>query len=219
MKYRLLFLCILLSSTSLYAAVSPSFNCAKASTNVENQICQSDVVATLDVKLAAHYKALVQSQPKIVKNSQKQWIKRRNKRCETVEADKRETCLTRTYGAQIAELNLITEQDSADVITAICENIGQPYYDEGMAYGLAQGGLVTIACLEGVLRSVGKTKIANKNWSKVIKKSGQEIGKLSRIINTQRKACAGHCGTLSNALHYKDVIDFYNAVIAKIYRF
>lgn len=219
MTYRFLFLCLLFSSSSLYAAISPSFDCAKASTNIEKQICQSDVVASLDVKLAALYKASVQSHPKIVKNSQKKWIKRRNKRCETIEADKRETCLTRTYGAQIAELNLITEQDTTEVMSAICDGIGQPYYDEGMAYGLMQGGVVTVACLEGVLKSIGQVKIANKNWSKTVKKSGQAVGKLSRIINTQRKACEGHCGTLSNSLHYQDIVDFYNAVIAKIYRF
>ena len=219
MTYRLLFLCLLLSNTSLYAAVSPSFNCAKASTQVEKQICQSDAVAALDVKLATRYKALKKSHAQIIKASQKKWFKQRNKRCERIADEKRESCLAHSYGTQIAELNLITQQDNKKVMTAICHDIAQPYYDTGITLNIIEGGVFTLTCLEGVLDSLGRHKIDTDNWSKLVQEAGNAVGALHQTMNTQRKSCEGHCGTLSNVMHYDTMVNFYDNVITEMYLF
>ena len=61
-------------------AHAASFDCAKASTKVEHIICDNPDVSKLDEELAASYKAALQDQSKAesIKQSQKQWIRKRN---------------------------------------------------------------------------------------------------------------------------------------------
>lgn len=76
-----------------------SFDCAKASTRVENVICNDWEISKLDVELAVRYKAALEEPTKAetIKRSQKQWLKERNV-CATAE------CVRHAYEARLAEL-------------------------------------------------------------------------------------------------------------------
>jgi len=75
--------------------VTPSFNCSKASTNVEKIICSSVELAGYDKKMAELYSQLKDSySEEDIKTFQKDFIKKRNA-CSTVE------CITELYLEQI----------------------------------------------------------------------------------------------------------------------
>ncbi len=81
------------------SAQAASFDCAKGSSKVEHIICGNAEISKLDEGLAVSYKAALQGQsdPEKLKQTQKQWLKNRNK-CSD------EYCVRRTYEARLAEL-------------------------------------------------------------------------------------------------------------------
>jgi hypothetical protein len=56
----------------------PSFNCSKASTEVEKRICSSSSIAALDVVLSNLYKKILTSGQEEVRISQRTWLKTRS---------------------------------------------------------------------------------------------------------------------------------------------
>ena len=77
MKKLLLFACGCLA----LSAQAASFDCDKANTNVEKIICSDPELSKLDDELSAAYKDALQDKSKAeaVRQSQKKWIKQRNK--------------------------------------------------------------------------------------------------------------------------------------------
>lgn len=89
-----------------------SFDCRKASTQVEHLVCGSSSLASLDSSLAAAYKAALGRNPS-VREQQIAWLRDTRNRCDDVE------CLTTAYQAQIHEMR---GAESVDTI----EHIPQP---------------------------------------------------------------------------------------------
>jgi len=213
---KIFFLLILTVSTSPVNS-APSFDCRKAEIEVEKQICTSDILSGLDVKLSARYNKLKKLY-RGIKKSQRAWLKERNISCESNLIDEREACLVGLYGFQLTELEIIAKQDSYRNLTAICRDIATSYYDSGITSMMHKGGTLTITCLEGVLDSLGKNKIVSDQWNDLVRKAGRAIGKLDWVINNGRKSCLGSCGTMYHVLHNDTVIKFYEGIVESVYR-
>jgi uncharacterized protein YecT (DUF1311 family) len=81
---------------------APSFDCRKASTQVENMICDSPRLAALDSELADAYRTALRDSPwasanRRIRSAQTAWIARRNQ-CQS------SRCLSQTYHDRIGEL-------------------------------------------------------------------------------------------------------------------
>ena len=105
---------LLLLTFSLSAA---SFNCAKARTGIEKQICSDANLSALDEELAKSYKKVLSwaLQNKLskyegssiyhfFKQTQKKWIRARNKNCGNYKGKEQKACLVSYYTARIAKL-------------------------------------------------------------------------------------------------------------------
>lgn len=79
---RHLFFFLLLPLT--FAAHAASFDCARASTNIEKVICGDKELSKLDEKLSVAYKSALASgiNQKTVRESQRDWIEQRRNRCD-----------------------------------------------------------------------------------------------------------------------------------------
>lgn len=103
-KYKILsFVSLLIFSTEISAKTAPSFDCAKATTEVEKLICSDDELAKLDVELNEWYNNAIEMQhsanigTSYEKESQNEWMKRRNKlECNPKITDKKK-CLVSLY--------------------------------------------------------------------------------------------------------------------------
>ena len=103
-KYMLLsFVSLLMFSNEISAQTVPSFDCAKATSEVEKLICSDDELAKLDVELNYWYNSAIEMQRAAnigygaQKSSQNEWIKRRNKlECNPKITDKKK-CLVSLY--------------------------------------------------------------------------------------------------------------------------
>lgn len=97
--------------TIVYGA---SFDCTKATTNVEKMICENEELSQLDIELSEVFKAFYFSSNEI-KNAQKAWIKDRDK-CQ----DK--ACIESMYQNRIKELKetSITDYPKLTNVTSEC---------------------------------------------------------------------------------------------------
>jgi uncharacterized protein len=79
---------------------SASFDCAKAKTKIEKQICSNTKLSELDDKLTALYnKILAQSPvPEDTKEQQREWVKGSRNVCKDA------ACLERAYASRISDL-------------------------------------------------------------------------------------------------------------------
>ncbi len=102
-------------------AQAASFDCAKASTKVEHQICDNPVISKLDEDMAAVFKAALQDekQAETIRQSQQKWIKERNG-CADAE------CIKHAYEARLSSFavntsasgSINTQHDSENPIAA-----------------------------------------------------------------------------------------------------
>jgi uncharacterized protein YecT (DUF1311 family) len=85
--------------TASVGRASPSFDCAKATTAIENMICNSDELSRLDSQVAVAYGARRNgsSDPNAVKKQQQDWVKAR---IQCPDAN----CLTAAYQSRLEEL-------------------------------------------------------------------------------------------------------------------
>lgn len=104
------------------SAFSASFDCAKATTNIEKMICSSTQLSELDSELSSIYKSAF-AVDKSIKQDQLIWIKERNK-CSNVE------CLKEAYEDRFTALQkfvlnsgVSTEPAARDVINSPQGNI------------------------------------------------------------------------------------------------
>jgi uncharacterized protein len=92
--------CTLLSAQAV--AAKPSFNCSKATHEIEQLICNDDELAALDVSLNELYKAVMKNTPtaaqKRLKSEQIGWSKGRN---DCWKADDKRACTKGEYEARI----------------------------------------------------------------------------------------------------------------------
>lgn len=90
---------------------APSFDCARASTAVESQICDSPDLAWYDRQMAASYglarAASDASEAAALKDSQSNFLKRRN-RCA---GDRAYDCILNAYAGRLDELSAWAETD------------------------------------------------------------------------------------------------------------
>lgn len=124
MRLQLVLLLLLSPLASAHAA---SFDCAKATTMVEQLVCTNAALSDLDDALAATYRQAVSlakpgdSEPK---SSQRLWLKRRNA-CN--DAD----CIAASYQARIAELEDAIGQDlGAETVAGTYTRRDGEYSDE-----------------------------------------------------------------------------------------
>lgn len=89
------------------AASSPSFDCAKASGQVEELICRDSTLAALDRQMAATYAKAMRNWPANVAKEQQAfqigWIKGRN---DCWKADNQRACVQEAYQSRLVELQI-----------------------------------------------------------------------------------------------------------------
>mgnify|MGYP003609394897 CR=1 FL=1 len=97
----------LLLSPGLGLAQGPSFDCAKAHSWSEHQVCNDPELAELDQQMAARYKALKshrQGDDDRLKTTQRRWLHDREQ-CQQAQSPK--TCLRQRYQERLGELNAL----------------------------------------------------------------------------------------------------------------
>src|SRR5215813_4944763 len=103
---------IVLASSGAFAQGGPSFDCAKASNDVERAICKDPELAKADRDMAAAYAALIARLSGAAKDDavkdQARWIGERNRAC-AVDTDGVDVCLKRRYKARTANLRAYAE--------------------------------------------------------------------------------------------------------------
>ena len=104
LRYLLLVFIIVISDSSFICAkVSPSFDCTKATTEVEKLICSDDELAKLDVEMNKSYHAFMKTLDEKyyrnkLKKKQREWLKyRENLICFNTNNTKKITCLKNAY--------------------------------------------------------------------------------------------------------------------------
>ncbi len=93
---------VLLTSLLISFVNAASFDCQKASTDVEKLICSDTHLSVLDEDLAKAYKNALQRDPDRVKTQQQRWLKYTRNDCTSLE------CLKDAYRLQIDRLNGFT---------------------------------------------------------------------------------------------------------------
>lgn len=93
----------------LAGAATPSFNCSKASSDVETMICKDNGLAALDNKMSSAYKTAVKNlsskDAKKLRTNQIGWIKGRNECWKSSDAN---DCIKQEYELRINELKTCT---------------------------------------------------------------------------------------------------------------
>lgn len=89
--------------SNLPKADRPSFDCTKVSNTIESMICSSTLLMAADAELGRLYPKLNRKSGGVLKNSQLQWLKRRN-RCTDVE------CIEQMYASRLIELRSSPEK-------------------------------------------------------------------------------------------------------------
>lgn len=100
MKTTIVLALVAISLVGMPYVRSASFDCAKAKTEIEKQICNNTKLSELDDKLTALYnKVLAQSPvPEDTKEQQREWVKGSRNVCKDA------ACLERAYASRISDL-------------------------------------------------------------------------------------------------------------------
>ncbi|MGQ3469213.1 lysozyme inhibitor LprI family protein, partial [Xanthomonas campestris] len=124
MKRRAHALRVVLAGAALLAsggAWSASFDCARASTAVEQRLCAVKALGLLDERLDASYQELLQTTPRsavaAVREQQRAWLRQRNACAQNATPD---DCLQRSLSARADALDtaLAAQQQALDRIIA-----------------------------------------------------------------------------------------------------
>jgi len=126
----LITLSLIAAAADRATAAAPSFDCAKASGQVEKLICADEALAALDRKLTETYAKAMKQWPADEQSTQRAlqrgWVKGRN---ECWKADDVRACVEASYRTRIAELQIQSGQLTAPTpVTYTCDgNPGQPF--------------------------------------------------------------------------------------------
>lgn len=119
LKYIIVsFLYLIIFSSELLAETSPSFDCAKATTEVEKLICSDDELAKLDVEMNKSYHAFMKTLDEEyyrnkLKRKQIDWLGYREKlSCFNIDDTKKTNCLKNAYQRRIENLNAWTARQN-----------------------------------------------------------------------------------------------------------
>lgn len=159
MRYPIAAAAMVFASTLLAApsalASGPSFDCAKATRQIDKAICAWDTVGSLDGELAAAYKAALAVRPDedsrtLVAQDQQRWLAARDKQCalDAVKPDSGSEeglspkefgqllCLQDMYGSQIAHLkDMVPPLVPTSVTTLPTEPLRAAYPDDDQPDG------------------------------------------------------------------------------------
>lgn len=137
-------------STLLIQAANPSFDCSKTYTNSEKQICKTESLAALDIKLYEMYKNVSDSysdeeKAKLV-TTQKAWIEKRDYCSASVECISRKmqeriSTLQIEGGLQVVPAGVIYKCDDKSTLTVYFYNdtqIPSAMINQGTSQGLKQ---------------------------------------------------------------------------------
>ena len=120
-KYTIFsFASMLMFSTEIFAKTAPSFDCAKATTEVEKLICSDDELAKLDVEMNNSYHAFMKTLDEEyyrnkLKRKQIDWLGYRGKlSCFNTNDNKKTSCLKNAYLRRIENLNAWTTRKNYD---------------------------------------------------------------------------------------------------------
>lgn len=95
------------------AEIKASFDCARASDDIEKSICSNPGLADLDVALAKVYKSVRADADKdtlkIIKSSQRDWVRYRTEGCKEKTDKEMVECLQGSYTRRIQEIKLFQE--------------------------------------------------------------------------------------------------------------
>lgn len=172
---------------------SASFDCSKASTEIDKTICENDWIGSLDEELSLFYTKLRESLSKeessILLSEQREWIRERNKSCET--AYNKKSCLSDRYRKRVNTLKIRYEEPllpSKDNLKEMCDEIseldasGRRKYGDSistydidkdiMAYDINNDGIKEIAerCYGGTMRTPC-IRFKNMDGSKIQRKT------------------------------------------------
>ena len=153
--------------TGAQPAARPTFDCAKATGEIETLICKDPGLIALDRRLADVFGAAVKKLlPRLAleqRTLQKGWIKERN---ECVEADDVRACTERTYQIRIVELQILSSAVKGVPTDYVCTG-GEDrpltvtaFFTEPRSALIQYGGDRVIAYLA---RSVSGTRYAAPN--------------------------------------------------------
>jgi len=102
---RLVFVTALLATSAVAQAASPSFDCAKATHDVEKLICKDAELANLDNSLSSLYHTLMKNtsaaEQKLLKTEQRGWVKGRD---DCWKSDDMRGCVASEYHSRINQL-------------------------------------------------------------------------------------------------------------------
>lgn len=111
-----------------FHSYSASFDCSKASTEVEKTICENEWLGTLDEELSFFYSKLREASSQEdslgLLREQREWLQERNKICES-EYNKK-SCLGDRYRKRVNSLKILYEEPllpSKDDLKKICSDI------------------------------------------------------------------------------------------------
>ena len=119
LKYIIVsFLYLIIFSSELLAETSPSFDCAKATTEVEKLICSDDELAKLDVEMNKSYHAFMKTLDEEyyrnkLKKKQREWLKDISKAPCFSSTDKVD-CLKNIYAFRVQQLTNWAERKNWD---------------------------------------------------------------------------------------------------------
>lgn len=120
-KYTILSLAgLLMFSPEISAQTVPSFDCSKATTEVEKLICSDDELAKLDVEMNKSYHAFMKTLDEEyyrnkLKRKQIDWLGYRGKlSCFNTDNNKKTSCLKNAYQRRIENLNAWTTRKNYD---------------------------------------------------------------------------------------------------------
>ncbi|WP_084631464.1 MliC family protein [Ferrimonas senticii] len=158
-----LFLSMLLMTAVTPALAAPAFDCAKASSQVEQLICQTPDLQQLDVRLNQLYRQALRQQGDTIKPYQRGWLKGRD---DCWKADDISSCVQYSYQSRISELQVATGAAKADLVqTYQCANeqlIAQFYNDTVLPLvALKTNGITKL----GFIRpSASGARYQGQNW-------------------------------------------------------
>lgn len=93
------------------ATLAASFDCSKASSNVEKAICDNEQLSALDESLALAYKRALSSKniKESVRESQRTWLQKHRGICDLYQKDRDQvtSCLKRIYDERLLILNAL----------------------------------------------------------------------------------------------------------------
>lgn len=171
------------------SANATSFDCAKASTLVENAICGSARLSSLDDELMASYRTALSNSgdPETLKAAQRRWLTKVRDRCTN------ESCLASAYARRNGELAALSngtkslEERSAPMAVSFRGNIVLPASSrnsDGLgAIESRDGG--TLAIFEMHSR-LGRRIIAECTMGDYCEVTGSVAGKYNRFVSLSR---------------------------------